>query len=403
VVAALSALGTPVFAQSTPTQTQTDKPLPPVGWNDGFFIQTPDGHNRLLFGVLLQADGRFSLNDPTPAINSLVMRRARPTFVGRVARYFEFRLMPELAGTPLLLDAYFDVRFAPSFRLRSGKDKTPIGYEVLLSDSNLPFPERSVVSLLLPSRDVGFQAQGDFAAGRVLYSGGVFNGNPTDGSSSTTDVDVNNAKDLAGRIVFLPFANEKDSRLSNFGFHLGGSTGTQGGALPSFRTSIGQTFFTYAPGATASGPRRRITPAVFLYTGHVGVFAEYARTSAEIARNSVAEAGANHAWNVTASYMLTGEVATERTVRPTRPFDPAAGQWGALQLTARYGELRFDEKIFELGLAAPDASTYARQFTVGMNWLLNAYVKAYGTYERYTFGGGRPAEDSIYFRMQLAF
>ena len=353
--------------------------------------------------MLLQADGRFSLNDPTPVVNSLVMRRARPTFNGRVARYFEFRLMPELAGTPVLLDAYFDIRFARSFRLRSGKDKTPIGYEVLLSDSNLPFPERSVVSLLLPSRDVGFQAQGDFAAGRVVYSGGVFNGNPTDGSSSTTDVDVNNAKDLAGRLVFLPFGNAKDSRLSNFGFHIGGSTGTQGGALPSFRTSIGQTFFAYTQGATSSGPRTRLTPAVFLYTGHFGAFAEYARTGSEVARNSVVETVANHAWNVTASYLLTGEAATERMIRPTRPFDPAAGHWGALQLTARYGELRFDEKIFEFGLAAPDASTYARQFTVGVNWLLNAYVKAYGTYERYTFGGGRPAEDSIYFRMQLAF
>ena len=399
----MSAFGAPAFAQSAPTQTQTDTPLPPVGWNDGFFIQTPDGHNRLLIGILLQADGRFSLNDPTPAINSLVMRRARPIFNGRVARYFEFRLMPELAGTPLLLDAYFDIRFAPSFRLRSGKDKTPIGYEVLLSDSNLPFPERSVVSLLLPSRDVGFQAQGDFAAGRVLYSGGVFNGNPTDGSSSTTDVDVNNAKDLAGRIVFLPFGNAKGSQLSNFGFHLGGSTGTQGGTLPSFKTSIGQTFFTYAQGATAAGPRKRITPAVFLYTGRFGAFAEYARTSAEVARNAVDETLANQAWNVTASYLLTGEAATDRAVRPNRPFDPAAGHWGALQLTARYGELQFDEKIFEFGLAAPDSSTYARQFTVGMNWLLNAYVKAYGTYERYTFGGGRPAEDSIYFRMQLAF
>ena len=403
MVAALSALGTPVFAQSTPTQTQTDKPLPPVGWNDGFFIQTPDGHNRLQLGVLLQADGRFSLNDPTPAINSLVMRRARPVFNGRIGRYFDFRLMPELAGTATVLDAYFDIRFASSFRLRSGKDKTPIGYEVLLSDQNLPFPERSVVSLLMPSRDIGFQAQGDLAGGRLQYSGGVFNGNPTDGTSSTTDVDVNNAKDLAGRIVFLPFKNTEGSRLSNFGFHLGGSTGTQGGALPSFKTSIGQTFFAYAPGATAAGPRTRITPAVFLYMDRFGAFAEYARTSAEVSRDAVDETLANQGWNVTASYMLTGEAATDRTIRPDRPFDPAAGHWGALQLTARYGELHFDDKIFEFGLAAPDSSTDARQFTVGMNWLLNAYVKAYGTYERYTFGGGRPAEDSIYFRMQLAF
>ena len=400
---ALSAFGGQAFAQSAPTPTQTDKPLPPVGWSDGFFIQTPDGHNRLLFGVLLQVDGRFSVDDPTPVVNSLVLRRARPTFTGRVARYFDFKLMPELAGTPLLLDAYFDIRFASSFRLRSGKDKTPIGYEILISDANLPFPERSIVSLLLPNRDVGFQGQGDLAGGRFLYSGGVFNGNPTDGANSTTDADANNAKDLAGRIVFLPFKNTKGSSLTNFGFHLGGSTGKQGGALPLFRTSIGQTFFSYAPGATASGPRTRVTPAVFLYSGRLGMFAEYARTRTDVSANSVEDDVTNRAWNVTGSYMLTGEAATDRTLRPNRPFDPAAGQWGALQLVARYGELRFDDTIFELGLAAPGSSTSARQVTVGANWLLNSWVKAYANYERYTFGGGRPAEDSIYFRMQLAF
>ena len=129
------------------------------------------------------------------------MRKARPTFTGRVAKYIDFKVMPELAGSVVLLDGYFDIRFSPKLRLRSGKDKTPVGYELLIADASLIFPERSVVSLLVPNRDVGFQAQGDLAGGKLLYSAGIFNGNPADGTSATTDVDTNNGKDLAGRIV----------------------------------------------------------------------------------------------------------------------------------------------------------------------------------------------------------
>ena len=43
-------------------------------------------------------DGRFALDDPLPIINTFVMRKARPAFTGRVARFIDFKLMPELAG-----------------------------------------------------------------------------------------------------------------------------------------------------------------------------------------------------------------------------------------------------------------------------------------------------------------
>ena len=232
------ALGGAARAQTPapPSTTQTPAPPPVVaGWNEGFFIQTPNGDNRLQIGFVLQADGRFSIDDPLPITNTFVMRKVRPTFTGRVGKFFDFKVMPELAGSVVLLDGYFDIRFSPKLRLRSGKDKTPVGYELLIGDAFLIFPERSVVSLLVPNRDVGFQAQGDLAGGRLTYAGGIFNGNPADGTSAITDVDTNNRKDLAGRIVWMPFRSTKTPphALNNFGVHLGGSTGRQIGALPS--------------------------------------------------------------------------------------------------------------------------------------------------------------------------
>ena len=122
------ALAGPAIAQTTAPPAQPPAPAPPpvvAGWNEGFFIQTPNGDNRLQIGFILQADGRFALDDPLPIINTFVMRKARPVFTGRVARFFDFKLMPELAGgSVLLLDGYFDIRFSPTLRLRSGKDDT---------------------------------------------------------------------------------------------------------------------------------------------------------------------------------------------------------------------------------------------------------------------------------------
>ena len=403
LVAALMAIAPGPAAAQTSAPPSQPAPLPAAGWDEGFFLQTPDGANRLQAGVILQTDGRFALDDPLPITNTFLLRKARINLAGRIGRYFEFKLMPEFAASTTVLDAYFDIRFSSKFRLRSGKDKTPIGYELLISDGSLLFPERSVVSQLVPNRDVGFQALGDLAGGRVIYSGGVFNGTPADGASTTTDADVNSAKDVAGRIVFLPFRATKGSRLTNFGVHVGASRGTQTGALPTLRTSIGQAYFAYATGTAADGDRSRITPAVFIYSGRLGAFAEYVRSSAEVARNGARTAIAHQAWGVTGSYVLTGEPTSDRGVRPRQPFDPAAGHWGALQVVARYGELTVDDDLFDAGLAAANASPRARQLTVGANWYPHTYIKVYATYERYAFDGGREAENSILFRTQLAF
>ncbi len=358
-LAVVLALSGAAAAQTPAPPAQAPAPaLPPVvaGWNDGFFIQTPNGDNRLQIGFVAQADGRFALDDPLPITNTFVMRKVRPTFTGRVAKFIDFKIMPELAGSVVLLDGYFDIRFSPKLRLRSGKDKTPVGYELLIGDAYLIFPERSVVSLLVPNRDVGFQAQGDLAGGKLLYSGGIFNGNPPDGHQRDHRRRYEQWQGSRRALVWMPFrsAQAPPHALANFGLHLGGSTGTQTGALPSFRTSAGQTYFSFPATTTADGRRNRVTPAAFLYLESFGGFAEYARTTLDILTSGVPRTVTNQAWGVTASYVLTGEATSERGVRPKKPFDPAAGTWGAVQVAARYAELRLDGELFASGIAAAE-------------------------------------------------
>jgi phosphate-selective porin OprO/OprP len=372
-------------------------PPPPAGRQDGFVVQSADGGNRVVFGLTAQTDGRFSLDDPKPTINTFTIRKARPTLSGRVAKYFEFRVMPDFGGgTAVLQDAYVDVRVSPTFRVRGGKDKVPIGYELLQGDPYLLFPERALASSLVPVRDVGFEAIGELSS-QLSFAGGVFNGVP-DGTSGTNDVDANNSKDFAGRLTWhVP---------SGLGFQIGGSAGSQTGALPSFRTSVGQTYFSYAPGHAAAGDRRRVSPAVFYYRKAFGAFGEYMRTSQEVSRPSGTDSVVNDGWEVTTSYVLTGEPASDRGLRPAHPFDPPNGQWGALQIVARYSALRIDPIAFSHALAAPGASARAAAFAAGANWYPATAVKYYVMYERTSFDGGhasRPTEDVIVFRMQVAF
>jgi phosphate-selective porin OprO/OprP len=360
-----------------------------------------------VIGATIQVDGRFSFDEPPPITETFAIRKARPTLSGRVAKYFEFKLVPDFGnGNATVFDAYVDLRFTPRLRVRSGKDKTPVGYELLQGDSYLLFPERALASNLVPNRDVGFQVIAD-PSPKVSFSGGIFNGVP-DGANSSTDVDSNGSKDLAGRITWQPFkhATNNAGRANGLGFQIGGSVGSQAGALPSFRTSVGQVYFSYAAGTAADGDRHRVTPAIFYYYKSLGAFAEYMRTTQEVARAGTKYEVSNHGWDVTGSYVLTGEATSDRGVRPAHPFDPSTGQWGALQMVARYSELHIDPMTFEHGLAASGASGKAAAFGVGANWYPVTVMKYYVMFERTTFTGGvsaRPAEHVVVFRVQLSF
>lgn len=388
---------------------QTPASPPPViaGFDNGFFIQANGGDYRLVFGLNVQVDGRFSLDDPLPITNTFAMRKLRPTLTGRIAKHFEFKVMPDFGnGTTAIQDAFIDTRFANAFRLRVGKDKTPVGYELLIGDANLYFPERALASSLVPNRDVGIQALGDLAGGKLSYSGGIFNG-VVDGASSTTDADGNSDKDAAGRVIWQPWRSTSASALSGVGFHLGGSIGDQAGGLPVFRTSVGQTYFSYTTGVTASGRRTRITPAGFYFYKPFGAFAEYVVSTQDVIRNGVTHEVANHAMEITTALYLTGEPAGIGITRPKRPFDPAAGQWGAVQILARFSHLEVDGGAFVNNLAAVGASRRADQWTGALNWFPTAFTKWYVTYERISFDkgvvGSRPVENVILFRGQLAF
>jgi phosphate-selective porin OprO/OprP len=395
----LAAAGVGIAAQEPPPVT--------AGWQDAFVLQAADGAYRLQFGLVAQMDGRFVADDSdAAAIDTFTIRKMRPGLSGRVARFFDFLVVPDFGGgTAVLQDGYVDLRFTTGFRARMGKSKTPIGHELLIADPFVLFPERSLVSSLVPNRDVGIQALGELSDGKIAYAGGLFNGIP-DGASSTADVDTNSSKDFAGRIAIQPFRSLPPGMLNGLGFAIGASAGPQEGALPSFRTSVGRRYFSYVATAAASGMRTRVQPAVFYYHGAFGAFSEFARSTQEIVNGGVERAVANTGWEVTGSLVLTGEAASDRGVRPVNSFDPAQGHWGALQLIARYATLHFDDAAVDAGFAAAANPGAAQQVSVGLNWYPSAFIKYYAAYESTTFDEAAVAilpEHSLIVRAQVAF
>jgi phosphate-selective porin OprO/OprP len=382
-------------------------PAPPpvvVKWNNGLDVATPDGANDFQLGTLTELDGRFDVDDPLHEVtNTFVMRRVRPILQGRVAKYFEFRVMPDFGnGQTVLFDAYFDVRFSRTFRVRVGKDKTPLGLEQLYSDYTLLLPERTLLTNLVPNRDVGVQVQGVALAGLVSYIGGVMNGVP---DAANGDIDTDSAKDLVGRLTVLPFNRTRSAPLRGFGVAVGATAGQQAGPLPSYKSTAQQTFFSYAPNAIAGGSRARVSPSAFYYYKSFGGFAEYAHNTEAVSSRSASVDLTHTAWEVTGSYVLTGERASERGVIPSTPFDPAQHHWGAVQVVARYSRINLDPQAFSSGLASSTSNPSAHATGVAALLYANAYVKYVLSYEQTRFQDSpqfhRPPEHALVFRLQL--
>lgn len=386
---------------------------------DGFSLGSADRAFQLKLRGIIQADGRFYLEDADKkATDSFLLRRVRPILEGRVHDDFGFRFTPDFAdGRTVLYDAFGEYTPLPAFGIRAGKFKPPVGLERLQSAPNVSFIERGLPTQLVPNRDIGLQFAGDFASGTVQYAAGVFNG-VVDGGLG--DGDTNDAKDFAGRLFLHPFRATDAEALANFGIGISGSVGDQEGrpgapGLPAFKSSGQQTFYSYrsstnAPGtAYADGRRARLSPQAYFYLGPFGVLGEYVQSEQDVGNGRVTESVRNDAWQLLGSWVLTGEDASYRGVTPLFDFAPAAGHFGAFELVARYQQLHVDDEVFAANLADPKkAAGDAEGWGVGLNWYLNRNVKASLDYEQTAFEGGastgdRPDEKIVFSRVQLAF
>jgi phosphate-selective porin OprO/OprP len=269
------------------------------------------------------------------------------------------------------------------------------------------FVERAFPTSILPNRDLGLQVHGDLAGGVLSYQAAVMNG-AADGGS--LDADGNDGKDLEGRLFLSPF-KRGDSVLKELGLGISGTTGDQSGTLAAYRSGGQISVISPATGVAGDGSRKRYSPQVSFYAGPVGVLAEYARSTTGVRR-----ADGRHfdfeatAWQATLVVAVAGGKPSFAGLRPTRPFDPTKGQWGALELAARIHGLEIGDDTVAAGLI--DVARSPRKitaFTAGLNWSLTRNLKQVLNYERSRFDGGaasgrdRDTENVFFVRTQLSF
>jgi phosphate-selective porin OprO/OprP len=378
----------------------------------GFTIKSNDGNFLLKIGADLQVDNRTFLGEGSQSlVDTALLRRVRPTFSGTVYKYVDYFFRPDFGqGTTVIYDAYAELKYFDRAKVRVGKFKPPVGLERLQSDDDTNFAERGLPTLLVPSRDIGYQISGDLVKRRVAYATGVFNGVP---DNSLSDSAVSNHRDYDGRIFLTPFQPDSHNPLNGLGVGVGASTGNiDGEALPSFKSFGQNSFFPFASGVTEAGHRTRLAPQAYYYLGPFGVLAEYGLTEEGLQKGTVRRDIAFRAWQVQTSFLLTGEKKGFTSPTPKKNFDPHNHGWGALELAVRVGDFSAEQGIYSYGFAsATTTPRRAHEWAGGVNWYLNRLFRTTLDYGHTNFGGGatvaaggnRPAEKALILRFQINF
>ena len=465
----------------TEEETVAAKKTTPVvkASSSGFGFESADGKSVIKLRGLLQADyrsfqdgandvrnrsnnraGNLDANGFHDANDSALLRRIRPTIEGTLNGQYDFRFTPDFGnGNTQIIDAYVDARLSPSFKIRAGKYKPFVGLERLQSASDTKFVERSyVTNAILPNRDIGVSVYGDILGDKLNYALGINNG-VVDGGNISSGTEFDGNKELTARLFATPFKDDANA-LAGLGFGIAGTFTNSNGernldftntsaadatrnGLPSYLTEGQQTFFRYGSASVADGKRTRITPQANYYYGPFGLTAEYARVSQDVSLLSSTTSNAptvfiagstkklsHDAWQIAATYLITGEDSSFKGVKPKQDFDIDKGGWGAWELVARYSELNLDEDTFKNKAGnsfstdtyanLSESAQSAKTWTAGVNWYLNQNAKVQLNYAHTKFDGGagigitainaagsnvrdRESENALLARFQIAY
>ncbi len=402
--------------QTTPTVSAGEK---------GFGFKSADGSFEFKLRALLQTDGRFFADDEQTLNDTFLLRRLEPSFEFGLGTLAYFKLQPQFAGdTVTTSDLYGELRFHPAVTLRFGKFKTPLGLEYLQSTVATTLVERGFPTEAGAGRDFGLQLTGEVLAGTATYAIAWTNGAPDGRDAAASDTD--NHKEVSARLFAEPFKNEPGF-FRGLGFGIARTQGTKLGAptaatfnntLPRYRSPGQNPIFTYAIPATgptlantviAAGEHTRLSPQVYFYRGGFGLLAEHMSSEQEVSFNGVAATFEHTAWQVQASYLLTGEDAYYKGFKPNAPYAAGAPGWGAFEVAMRHGLLDIDDDVFPTYASAAASVSEASSNGVSLNWYLNSNARISLDYEATAFEGGAPAgadradEKALLTRLQLSF
>lgn len=393
--------GTAVVVEQSPSAAPKKEAALTAGWNgEHFFIRSPDGQFNLNPYGYVDLDYRAYTGDAVPA-NTFVVRRARFGFQGNYGKRFDFAILTDANSTSgaIVRDVYLNTRIIPEFQFQAGQFKEPFAQELATGATNLDFVERGLQALLYPSvvtafRSPGITIHGDIEHGVLQYFVGAFNGR---GGVTAAVVDE---PEIVGRVRLYPWRNTTSKWFREFAF--GGSVaradsrGLSGDV--SFSATIPDQAYAFFPQLHINGPITRYEGETTYLKGPFAFRGEYVQlqdqrdgvgseTPGGLAFFTYPGVGAK-AWNLSSTYLLTGEKQPENgTPRVKHPlFGPDTPEgnggrgWGAWGVGFRYSAIQAiapganDLTLYTPGFV-PSYSYRTDQFTFGLNWYLNYWVK----------------------------
>jgi phosphate-selective porin OprO/OprP len=390
----------------------------------GFSIGNSDKNNpySAKLGLLVQADGRFWINDTAAQqSNTFLLRRAQPTIDVQLGKFLRARVQGSFnattAGSPAfeLLESWAEFKPSEKLAITGGRFKV-LGQEYIQGSGNLAFPERGLPTNLTPSYEVGFNASGKLGE-TFQWLVGVGNGSP---DLTTRTADNDDDKDGFLRVGWAPFKTGDSDLLKGLNLSFGTTYGYEANGLTAGYRSPGQvTVFAYDATAAASGTRTRYAPALEWAASGASLLAEYTVSQQDAQRGGQEQSLSHSAWQLVGTWLLSDDVkGPGGSVVPKRAFDPETGAWGAFEVVGRVGELRIDDATFE-GTAAQRLANPTTQIAkaqsvgLGVNWYVSRNLKwqLAGDYTRFDGGGGgtsanpndRESERVIIGRLQASF
>jgi hypothetical protein len=251
-------------AEEAAKKVAAEKPagLPPVGYNKGFFLQSPDGKFKLVNNGVVRTLLELYQNN-TSQDNEFDLDRARLYFKGYYGDYWQGEVSFECTTTDnskFLKYAYLNTSYLPYAQVRIGQYKAFFSREYLTSFADVDTIKRAMITDsggINPKYDIGVSVWSPNVFNGLLWYGvGIFNGNGANNS------DTNDDKDVIGRVVLSPFAPTNISFMKGLSF---------GGSFQYGRET---------PNQTQSGPK---TPTNWAFFKDVGFRGERIRYGAEAA------------------------------------------------------------------------------------------------------------------------
>lgn len=374
---------TPAAIAAQQPDSEEERPRRGLLWRNRPSIQIGE-HVRIDLRLKLQADGRRF--DPEIDEDEFDFRVRRAGLRGEITNHLEFDIERDLESDGKWRDVWVNWRTFRQAELMAGRFKVPFGREELIGITDVDFAFRTLVSTTIPpARDKGVMLHGRFFRRGLTYQVGVFeedgdNGRLQEPQFSVTGDPPGLGPSAAGRITILPLRAVSDAFDT---FRIGAAYGAVDvpEGLNSLRgVSVFGTEEFFRP-VYVKGMRRRWGAEAAYTPGPLGFAAEWMQSREErrnqgIRNNDLTDL-LTTGWYGSVTWLVTGEDKEDFNNPRRALFD---GGIGAIELGARYEELRFesDEKV---GPAFPNPraehilSNADAVWTFGVNWFPNRWVR----------------------------